>query len=179
MDLYKLKYPIGEYTPNKHPDHDLLQRWIADIASFPARLSEAAAGLSTEQLNWTYRPGGWAIKQVIHHCADSHINSITRFKLTLTEDTPTIRPYDQDLWATLIDSQNDDIEPSLSLLTGLHQRWANLLSSLTEAELQREFMHPEHVETFNLAETIGNYAWHGNHHYAHVLQGIASNGAYT
>lgn len=178
MDIQKLKFPIGEYVPNKTPAPDLLNQWISDIETFPSRLRDLCAGATSEQLEWRYRPGGWTAKQVIHHCADSHINSIMRFKLALTEDTPTIRPYFEDRWAELADSHEDDIECSLQLLTGLHKRWVILLRSLTDEQLNREFVHPEHGKQFNLRETIGNYAWHCNHHLAHVRNAFKSEGKY-
>lgn len=179
MELQKLKFPIGEYVPNKNPDRDLLYKWIHDIGTFPAKLEKATRRLSAETLNWKYRPDGWTVKQVIHHCADSHMNSIMRFKLTLTEDTPTIRPYFEDRWASLLDAQDEDIYASLMLLEGLHKKWVILLRGLTEEQLKLEFVHPEHGLKFNLAETIGKYAWHCNHHLAHVKNGIESSGSYN
>lgn len=177
-DLYDLKFPIGEYTPNRNPERAQLDQWISDIETFPARLKHLCDNVSKEQLQWRYRPEGWTVKQVVHHCADSHINSIMRFKLALTEDTPTIRTYYEDRWAELPDSQEDDIEYSLQLLTGLHKRWTLLLRSLTKEQLEREFMHPEHGAKFNLTETVGNYAWHCNHHLAHVRNALAFEGKY-
>jgi hypothetical protein len=179
MDLQKLKFPVGVYEPDRSPSHEQLQLWIQDIESFPSRLEELIQGLGTEELNWRYRPEGWKLKQVIHHCADSHINSLMRFKLALTEEHPSIRPYYEDRWAELIDSQDDDVEPSLDLLHGLHKRWTQLLKSLNEDQLKREFVHPEHGQSFNLAETIGNYAWHCNHHLAHVRNAIESGGSFN
>lgn len=175
----QLKYPVGKYVADRNPRKEVLAKWIATIEAFPAALDELVKDVPTEKLNWCYRPGGWTVKEVIHHCADSHMNSMMRFKLTLTEDTPTVRPYFEDRWATLHDSQSDDISASLLLLKGLHKKWALLLKSLTEEELQREFMHPEHGKKFNLAETIGMYAWHCNQHFAHVKNGIESGGKYN
>lgn len=179
MDIEKLKFPIGVYTPNKSPNESMLQQWIEDIESFPTKLEKQTENASTEMLNWAYRPNGWTVKQVIHHCADSHMNSIIRFKLALTEQTPTIRPYYEDKWANLIDSQSDEIEESLTLLKGLHKKWARLLKSLTNEQLAMEFVHPEHGLKFNLAENIGLYAWHCNHHLAHIRNGINSNGKFN
>jgi len=179
MDIEQLKFPIGQYIPNKQPDQTQLDQWIATIAAFPAEVEKLVQSCSAEQLNWQYRPEGWTVKQVIHHCADSHLNSIMRFKLTLTEETPTIKPYFEDRWANLSDANTDDVTASLMLLKGLHAKWATLLRSLSSEQLQLEFMHPEHGQTFNLAETIGNYAWHCEHHLAHVKNGLESNGQYN
>ena len=179
MDLEKLKFPIGEFVPNRSPDDDLLQQWITDIEKFPVLLEELTKDISRAALNWRYRPGGWLVKQVIHHCADSHMNSLMRFKLALTEDTPAIRPYFEDRWAHLPDSLSDEIAESIMLLKGLHKKWARLLRSLTEEQLQRKYLHPEQGRKFNLAETIGLYAWHGNHHLAHIANGIGSQGKYN
>ena len=179
MNLQKLKFPIGEYQPNKKPSADLLEKWIREIEEFPSKLKHLTKNIQPEKLNWKYRPSGWSVKQVIHHCADSHMNSIIRFKLALTEETPTIRPYYEDRWAELIDSRDNHIEDSIKILTGLHKKWGILLRNLTKEQLDLEFIHPEHGQTFNLAETIGNYAWHCNHHLAHVKNGIESGGKYN
>ena len=128
--------------------------------------------LSKEALNYNYRPAGWTIKQVVHHCADSHMNAIIRFKLTLTEELPTIKPYFEDRWANLNVSNFDDISNSLVLITALHKQWASLLKSLNSEQLARQFFHPESKIKSSLSETIGMYAWHGNHHLAHIKQGL-------
>ncbi len=178
MNIEKLKYPIGIYTSNKNPSEEILNGWIQDIEDFPKKLIALTQSLSHEKLNWKYRPGGWTIKQVIHHCADSHMNSIIRFKLALTEKNPTIRPYYEDRWAELPDSLNDNIAPTLQLINGLHNKWSDLLRSLNPDQLQRQFMHPEHGTIFNLAENIGFYAWHCNHHLAHIHQALESDNIY-
>ena len=179
MDLDKLKYPIGKYTPNKAPGDQQLQQWINEIEHFPSKVEELTRGISVETLNWKYRPDGWTIKQVIHHCADSHMNSIIRFKLALTEDTPAIRPYYEDKWARLTDSLSDDIEDSLTLLKALHKKWILLLKGLSKEDLKREFIHPEYGTKINLAQNIGIYAWHCRHHLAHIRSGINSEGKYN
>lgn len=179
MNIKDLKFPVGEYIPNKNPDEALLQQWIIDIETFPANIEQLIKDVSVEKLNWKYRPNGWMVKQVIHHCADSHMNSIIRFKLALTEDIPTIRPYYEDRWADLDDSLTDEVNESLALLKGLHQKWVRLLKSLTKEQLAMEFIHPEQGLKFNIAENIGNYAWHCNHHLAHIKNGINSMGKYN
>ncbi|MDB5272915.1 MAG: hypothetical protein JWO58_1282 [Chitinophagaceae bacterium] len=162
------KFPIGEFHAPAILTSDLLNGYIHDISSFPLRLKEAVAGLSDQQLDTPYRPDGWTIRQVVHHCADSHMNSLIRFKLALTEDQPTIKPYYEERWAELADSKKLDISPSLLLLEGLHRRWTVLLNALTKEELSRTFVHPEHGKIFRLDENIGVYAWHCNHHLAHI-----------
>ncbi|MFT4524048.1 MAG: hypothetical protein ACI85F_000189 [Bacteroidia bacterium] len=132
---------------------------------FPQRLRNFTKNLSVDQLNLTYRPDGWSIKQVVHHCADSHMNSIIRFKLTLTEDDPEIRPYYEGRWAELVDGKDDDISYSLQLINAVHNKWVNLLNSLSAEDMEREFIHPEHGQRFSIAENIGIYAWHCNHHF--------------
>ena len=134
--------------------------------------------LSTEALQWTYRPKGWTIKQVVHHCSDSHMNSIIRFKLALTEDSPTIRPYYEDRWANLIDGNDDNLEDTLVLLKGLHAKLGKLLRHISDVDMSREFIHPEHGKRFRLDETIGIYAWHCMHHLAHIKQAIAHKGQF-
>ena len=128
------------------------------------------AGLTEAQLDTPYRPEGWTIRQVIHHCADSHMNALTRLKLTLTEDQPVIKPYFQDRWVELHDTKNMPIQPSLKMIEGIHARWAVLLNNLTDQELEKSFIHPEYGKTIKIIENIGNYAWHSNHHLAHITE---------
>ena len=176
--LYQLKFPIGEYNPPKEINPQHVSDWIQSIESFPKKVKELTQHLTIEQKNWRYRPNGWKIKQVVHHCADSHINSITRFKLAVTEDNPTIRPYYEDRWAELIDSHDDNLEDSLMLLTGLHNKWVKLLKNFSATDLKKEFIHPEHGRKFVLDEAIGMYAWHCNHHLAHIKQGLDAKGKF-
>ena len=179
MNLKELKFPIGQFNSPVEYSEETIQKWISDIELFPQRLLSLTSGLSKEQLNWKYRPDGWAIKQVVHHCADSHMNSLIRFKLTLTEDTPNIRPYFEDKWAELSDSVSDDISDSVTLLKGLHAKWTYLLKNLTDKELLLQFSHPEHGTKFSLQENIGVYAWHCNHHLAHIKLGLQAEGKYN
>jgi hypothetical protein len=168
-ELHTLKYPIGEYVKTIGPTKEELGAFISDIHLFPQRLREAVESLTQAQLDTRYRADGWTIRQVIHHCADSHMNSFIRFKLALTEDNPTIKPYWEDRWAELVDSKMA-IEFSLHILDGLHTRWTALLDSLTVAELKKTFSHPEHTTPFKIDEYIGMYAWHCNHHLAHITE---------
>lgn len=166
--MQDLKYPIGQFTKPDIWDEHLLASGVAIIEAFPEKLRATVAHLTDEQLNTPYRPEGWTIRQVVHHCADSHMNSLIRFKLALTEETPMIKPYHEDRWAELADTKIMDITPSLNLLDGLHRRWTTLLRSLTQSELNRAFVHPEHGTHITLAEAIANYAWHCEHHLAHI-----------
>ncbi|GAB5565664.1 MAG: bacillithiol transferase BstA [Winogradskyella sp.] len=177
-ELYRLRFPIGEFNTPESITKVHLQDWIQSIESLPQRIQELSKNLSEDELNYKYRPDGWTIKQVIHHCADSHMNSIIRFKLALTEESPTIRPYFEDRFAKLED-YNNSIEDAISILKGIHKKLGIILKNLNEDELQREFIHPEHNKRFSIAETIGVYAWHSNHHYAHIKQALESKGQFN
>ena len=167
QQLQDLKYPIGQFFSPVEIDQDIIESWIADIASFPDRLSRTVAHLSDQQLDTPYRPGGWTVRQVVHHCADSHMNSLIRFKLALTENKPVIKPYFEDRWANLPDSIME-INPALQLLHGLHSKWVYLLHTLTSSELKRSFIHPDSQSEIRLDTAIALYAWHCNHHLAHI-----------
>jgi uncharacterized damage-inducible protein DinB len=165
--MQDLRFPIGPCP--RDPDLTAEKRllWTRQIADTPHQMRAAVAGLSDEQLDTPYRDGGWTVRQVVHHVPDSHLNAYTRFRLALTEPEPTIKPYDQEAWAELADSRTAPIEPSLTLLEGLHQRWVMLLESLPDDAFARRFRHPE-IGTVTLSEVLGMYAWHGRHHVAHV-----------
>ncbi len=170
MDIEKLKYPVGKFEKPATITKNMIDKWICEISAFPKNLLIEVKDLTDEQLDTQYRPGGWTIRQVVHHCADSHMNSLIRLKLTLTEDRPTIKPYYEDLWAELPDSKNLPIQPSLNMLEGIHERWTILLTHLTESQLERTFIHPEHGKTFRINENIGLYAWHCKHHLGHITE---------
>ncbi|MDD5149652.1 MAG: putative metal-dependent hydrolase [Flavobacterium sp.] len=176
LELEKLQYPIGKFVaPDLYSNEYLLEK-IEEIASFPERLKSEVSQLTNEQLDTPYRLGGWTIRQVIHHCADSHINCFVRIKWTLTEETPTIKYYHEDLWGELFDNVTMPIEPTIALLEGLHFRLAYLMKSLSENDLKKSFIHPEHSKEFKIEEIIGTYAWHGNHHLAHITELKKRNG---
>lgn len=162
-----LRFPIGEFEKPQEISLLHIKEWIESIELFPSRLIALVNGISESDLEKTYREGGWTIRQVIHHCADSHMNSLIRFKWTLTEDTPEIKAYFEDRWANLPDSKMP-ISASLALIQGLHERWVYLLNSLEAIDLEKSFIHPEHGKQFSLAENIGVYAWHCDHHLAHI-----------
>ncbi|MEN9488099.1 MAG: hypothetical protein RL494_364 [Bacteroidota bacterium] len=178
MNLETLKFPIGKFIKPEIISNQDVFTWIEIIDLFPSKLKNMTSNLSIEELNWTYRPEGWKVKQVIHHCADSHINSFVRFKLALTEDNPTIKPYDEAQWATLIDSDCDDISASLLILEGIHARWTMLLKSFSASHLAKTFTHPENQKTYELKEVIGLYAWHCNHHFAHIEHALLYKGKF-
>lgn len=177
-NLEQLKFPIGRFNKPDQIENSEIEGWIADIKNLPEQIKLLVSSLNAKQLDWNYRPEGWSIKQVIHHCADSHMNAYMRFKLALTEDNPTIRPYFEDRWAQLPDANDNDLTDSLTILKGLHNRWVKMLANLDKQQLLRKFTHPEHDREFTLAETIGNYAWHCRHHLAHIQQAIVHKGSF-
>lgn len=162
-----LSYPIGKFKPESNLSPQRREELIAQIAEAPARMRAAVQVLSPQQLDTPYRPQGWTVRQVIHHVPDSHMNAYIRFKLALTESEPTIKPYEQQLWAELADSRQTPIETSLTLLECLHQRWALLLKSMADGDWQRTFRHPE-LGIVRLDTNLALYAWHGRHHAAHI-----------
>ncbi|MFV0565273.1 MAG: YfiT family bacillithiol transferase [Flavobacteriaceae bacterium] len=167
-NLEQLKYPIGQFSPPQNIGYNDIKNWIETIKLFPERLKNEVANLSPDALEKTYRPEGWTITQIVHHCADSHMNSFIRFKLALTEDTPTIKPYFENLWAQLPEAKHYPIESSIAILEGLHDRWAFLLHNLSNDQLDKHYLHPENNQLLSLKETIGKYAWHCQHHLAHI-----------
>jgi hypothetical protein len=166
--MQNLQYPIGRFTPPTTISSVLLDQYLEEIASFPALLREVSEQLDEIKLDTPYRPEGWTARQVIHHCADSHMNSFIRFKLALTEDNPTIKPYFEDRWAAMKDAKNLPIEPSLRILEGLHERWIALIKTMDAETMLRTFYHPEKEKSIRLDQTIALYAWHGRHHLGHV-----------
>jgi hypothetical protein len=163
-----LRYPIGKFSLEGEITEARQRQWIDEIAEAPAALRAAVDGLTPTQIETPYRPGGWTVRQVVHHVPDSHLNAYMRFKLALTEDEPTIKPYDEARWAELADTRTVPIEVSLVFLEQLHRRWVALLRALTPAEFRRTFQHPEHGRALSLEETLALYAWHGRHHVAHI-----------
>lgn len=178
MDLEALKYPIGKYQPTEVTD-DQFGKWITTIEEFPEKLKKVVSSLSYDELELPYRPGGWNVKQVVHHLADSHMNSFIRFKLIMTEENPTIRPYNEADWAETADATNEDVMDSLDLLEGLHKRWTTLLKSLEAADRKRTYFHPEYNKEFTLEWMLGLYNWHCKHHLAHIEQAIEKEGEFV
>ena len=165
MSETDLSYPIGRFQPGTQ-NRKLI---LLDIADTPGRLRDAVEGLTENQLDTPYRPGGWTVRQVVHHLADSHMHSYIRTRFALTQNEPTIMPYDENVWAALNDAKSGPLESSLLLLEGLHTRWVQLLGSMTEADWKRKFNHPERgVLPLDINTAI--YAWHGRHHTAHITE---------
>jgi hypothetical protein len=162
-----LRYPIGKFHFDGPLTEQQKQTSLDDIANAPANLRAAVKGLSEAQLDTPYRPEGWTVRQVVHHVPDSHMNAYIRFKLALTEEEPTIKPYAEDRWAKLADTKSTPIEVSLTMLDSLHDRWVRLLRSLISEDWKRAFRHPE-LGAMTLEKTLALYAWHGRHHVAHV-----------
>jgi uncharacterized damage-inducible protein DinB len=161
------RYPIGKFSFHGVLTADQRKSMLDDIEQTPARVRAAVRGLSDQQLNTPYREGGWTVRQLAHHVPDSHMNAYIRFKLALTEDEPTIRPYMEDRWAELPESKQAPIEVSLALLENLHQRWTLVLKNISDADWKRTFRHPE-MGLLSLEKTLALYSWHGRHHTAQV-----------
>jgi hypothetical protein len=167
-ELETLMYPRGRSRLIAQPSAEQLAEWIDEIDALPAQMRNALTGLSDAQLDTPYRPDGWTVRQVAHHVPDSHLNAYARTCLALTEDRPTIRPYDQRAWAELEFARTGPVEVSLAFLAAIHARWVPLLRSLTPAQLQREYYHPEDQKWFTIGDLIQTYAWHSRHHLAHI-----------
>jgi DinB superfamily len=162
-----LRYPVGRFHRPEEVTPAQRAELLNELDALPAQLTAAVAGLGERQLDTPYRPGGWTVRQVVHHYADSHLNSYVRFRLALTEDKPVIKPYEEQRWAELPDAKSAPIGLSLALLTGLHQRWVLLLRTLDDEGFARRFVHPELGE-MRLDQTLALYAWHSRHHVAHI-----------
>jgi uncharacterized damage-inducible protein DinB len=163
-----LRYPIGPFAYDGAMSDARRAECVARIAEAPARLRAAVAGLDDARLDTPYRPGGWTVRQVVHHVPDSHLNAYVRIRLALTEDAPTIKPYEESRWAELPDARSLPVEVSLDLLEALHARWVPLLRSVGPAEGARQLHHPERGRAMTVDELLALYAWHGAHHVAHV-----------
>jgi uncharacterized damage-inducible protein DinB len=163
------RYPIGKFEFIGSTDETQRAQRITDIEKTPARLRAAINGLTPQQLETPYRDGGWTVRQVVHHVPESHMNAYIRFKLALTEEEPTIKPYMEDLWARTADVQTTPLETSLALLDSLHERWVRLLRGLKPEQWKRTFRHPE-MGTVSLEKNLALYAWHGRHHTAHITE---------
>jgi len=163
------RYPIGKFTYDGPSNTEQRKKFIEDIAQTPATLRVAVMALTPEQIETPYRDGGWTVRQVVHHVPESHMNAYIRFKLTLTEDAPTIKPYMEDRWAITPDVQSTPLEVSLAMLDSLHNRWVRLLRSLQESDWKRTFNHPE-LGSMPLEKNLALYSWHGRHHVAHITE---------
>ena len=167
--LEKLRYPLGRMPfVEERVDGGQRAAWIDEIERLPLRLRAVVDGFSPAQLDTPYRPGGWTVRQLVHHLSDSHISAYTRFKLALTENAPTIKPYDEAAWAELRDTFETPPDVSLTLLESVHTRWVVLLRSMSDADWSRTIYHPEHKRTLTLDQLVAQYAWHCNHHLRHI-----------
>ncbi len=169
MNLEALKFPVGKFQKPESITKEIIDSAISEIENFPNLVKAEIQNLDENDLQLRYRPEGWTITQVVHHCADSHINSYTRFKLALTENLPIIKPYEESLWAELSDSKLSPFV-SLKLLEALHERWVFILKNLSDEDLNKEFIHPEQSEKISLKENILIYGWHCRHHLSHIRQ---------
>jgi uncharacterized damage-inducible protein DinB len=169
MNLEELQYPIGRFQQPETYTPQLIKGWIKEIAALPSWVDALVQNLDAGHLEIPYREGGWNTTQVVHHLADSHMNAFTRTKLALTEDNPTIKPYDEAAWAELYDGKILPLNYSVTLLHALHYRWTMLLERLTEEQLERTFFHPEQQRSMPIKEQIAVYAWHGRHHTEQIL----------
>lgn len=167
-ELEKLKYPIGHFKCPENITNDNVLNWIEVLETLPKRLSDLVDNFSDSQLNTPYREGGWTVRQVVHHMADSHHHSYTRFKWALTENRPLIKVYQEKEWSNLIDAKSAPIDLSLYYLTALHAKLVYLLKRLTPEDLENSYIHPDGNVNVSVAENIGKYAWHSNHHFAHI-----------
>ncbi len=170
FDLEKLRFPIGKFKmPDLYSDEDI-GKWIHTIETLPALLRKEVEGMDNQKLDSPYRPGGWTVRQVVHHLADSHMNSYCRFKLALTEEVPGIRPYFEERWAELEDAKNGSVDMSLHLLDALHMRWAYFMRRMKPGDWERRFFHPGSKREFSLNTSLALYAWHCEHHLNHIIQ---------
>ena len=168
IELERLKYPIGKFQNPEKITNNHISEWVQILEKLPVKLEALVKNLSHEQLETPYRPDGWTVRQTIHHIADSHHNSYIRFKWGLTEDRPVIKAYDEKKWAELFDAKTAPIVLSLTHLAAVHAKLVYLLKGLSKDDLKRIFLHPDgNIET-TLDENIGRYAWHSNHHFAHI-----------
>jgi len=167
--IEELQYPIGKFVAQEAYSHDELANFIERIASLPSRLQQAINNFSDKQLDTPYREGGWTVRQLIHHIADSHLNAYIRFKWTLTEDSPVIKAYNEKIWATTPEVSGDP-QLSLDLLKAHHRKWVELLKALSPADLEKYFVHPETKRQVKLKNLMGLYAWHSDHHLAHITK---------
>ncbi|GGH12463.1 YfiT family bacillithiol transferase [Pedobacter zeae] len=172
MDLEKLKYPIGQFAMPDVFDQKQVDAWISEIEALPGQIKKTTENLTDEELNQPYRPGGWTLRQVVHHVPDSHLNAYIRFKLAIPEDVPVIRPYDEERWAETEEAKNGNIQLSLDLLAGLHTRWVAFLKTLRIEDYERKYIHPAYTQELTLANMLGMYAWHGKHHLAHITNAL-------
>ena len=174
--LEQLRYPIGKFEAPSVITEPLLKEWVSVLEHLPQRLEEMVKPLNEQQLETPYRPGGWTVRQLVHHISDSHHNSYIRFKWALTEQNPVIKAYDEKAWAELFDTRTAPIQMSLDHLRAMHAKLVYLLKGLSKEDLKRSFIHPDGNVATTLEENVGRYAWHSNHHFAHIANLIEREG---
>jgi hypothetical protein len=172
MDIEMLKYPVGKYKKPETLGKKVIEDATETLQKFPALLKEATSGLSKTELEYKHRPEGWTVRQLVHHCADSHMNAFIRIKVALTEDNPTIKPYLENEFAKLKDTTEAPIEWSLITIEGIHNRLVTVLKAMNDSDFERTYFHPQYKSTVFLKELTGLYAWHCNHHLAHIKQAL-------
>lgn len=173
LNLEQLRYPIGKFVFPENVPEQQISSWINVLKEFPQQLNEQCKELNKAQLQLCYRDGGWTVAQIVHHLADSHVNAYTRVKLTLTENKPMIRPYFEDRWAELPDAKDTDIQLSINVIKAIHERLVLTLSQVDQRAFEKAYIYPETNMQYNLAYLTGNYAWHGQHHLAHIRNALA------
>lgn len=162
------RFPVGKFALEGQITAERREQWIVEVGETPARMRAAVHGLTEAQFDTPYREGGWTVRQLVHHVPDSHLNAYIRFKLALTEDNPTIKPYEEAKWAELADTRNTAVGVSLMMLDALHRRWVMLMRGLAEEDWTRTYFHPERKLKVRLDLALAEYAWHGRHHVAHI-----------
>ena len=172
-EMESLKYPVGRFVWPAEVSSDELKEAIKIIDALPAKLRNVIGGLDELQLNTTYREGGWTVRQVVHHIADSHMNALIRFKLALSEDVPTVKPYDESAWGNHIDAKTLSPEHSLRIIEGVHARWVVLMQNMSEADWNKKYNHPQYG-TFELKKVARQYSWHSEHHLGHIMTVVIS-----
>lgn len=170
IPIERLKYPVGRFQWPDSPSLEDVKKNIEEISAFPQKLRNTLATLDSPLLDAPYRPEGWTVQQLVHHIADSHLNSYIRFKWALTEDAPTIKAYDEKAWALTPEIMQTPVEESVHLLEALHKRWVSLLRNLNPTDWEKTFVHPESGKIYTLGATVALYAWHGRHHLAHITE---------
>jgi hypothetical protein len=165
--MESLQYPIGKYIEQPFSEKKM-KEWLLDVETLPLHLEHAMLNLDEAQMLIPYREGGWNIKEIVHHVADSHMNAYIRFKNALCEENPSIKPYNQDAWAKMTDTEELPVNISITLLFALHNRWHTILKNMQPEDWNRTMFHPEYNKTMTLWYMLGNYAWHGKHHVAHI-----------
>ncbi len=176
--IERLKYPVGPFKMPESVSSEDIAEWLPVIEEFPAILEGVLRPIPEEAYDWIYRPEGWSIRQVVHHCSDSHLNAYVRFKLALTESKPTIRPYFEARWAELPDGNLKDVTPSLTILKAIHFKWHYLMGTMDQEDWNRVYVHPEYGTEFSLKAALANYEWHCRHHLAHIRQAILHEGLF-